>query len=61
MGNKSLAEKLTYGSDPEKQEAINKAVFNISPWKELYSRFGVKLSEENFWVQIQKKWGLRKD
>jgi hypothetical protein len=54
----SLAEKLTYGTDEEKQEAINKAVLNIPLWKELYSRFGVELPESNFWVQLQRITGL---
>lgn len=53
-----LAEKLTYGMEEEQQEAVNKAVLNISLWKELYSRFGVELPESNFWVQLQRITGL---
>lgn len=53
-----LAEKLTYGTDEEQQEATNKAILNISLWKELYSRFGVELPESNFWVQLQRITGL---
>jgi len=54
----SLAEKLTYGTDEEKQDAINKAILSVSLWKELYSRFGVELPESNFWVQLQRITGL---
>lgn len=53
-----LAERLTYGTEEEKQEAINKAILNIPLWKELYSRFGVELPESNFWVQLQRITGL---
>lgn len=48
-----LAEKVTYGTEQEKQEATNKAVLNVPLWQELYGRFGVKLPESNFWVQLQ--------
>ena len=53
-----LAEKLTYGTEQEKQEAINKAVLNVPLWKELYSKFGVELPESNFWVQLQRITGV---
>ena len=53
-----LAEKLTYGTEQEKQEATNKAILNVPLWKELYSRFGVELPESNFWVQLQRITGL---
>lgn len=49
-----LAEKLTYGTVQEKQEAINKTIFNVPLWKELYSKFGVELPNSNFWVQLQR-------
>lgn len=49
-----LTEKLTHGTDEEKQEATNRTVLNIPLWKELYSRFGVELPESNFWVQLQR-------
>ena len=54
----SLAEKLTYGTEEEKQEATTKTVLNIPLWKELYSRFGVELPDSNFWVQLQRITGL---
>ncbi len=53
-----LAEKLTYGTDKEKQDATNKAVLGIPLWKELYSKFGVELPESNFWLQLQNITGL---
>ena len=53
-----LAEKMTYGTEEEKQEATNKAILTIPLWKELYSRFGVKLPDSNFWVQLQQITGL---
>lgn len=53
-----LAEKLTYGTEEDKQEAINKAVLNVPLWREIYSKLGVKLPESNFWVQLQKITGI---
>ena len=53
-----LAEKLTYKTEQEKQDATNEAVLNVPLWKELYSRFGVKLPDSNFWVQLQGITGL---
>lgn len=53
-----LAEKLTYGTKEEKQEAINKAVLNVPLWKKLYEQFGVELPESNFWVQLQRITGV---
>lgn len=53
-----LAERLTYGTEEEKQEATNETILNVPLWKELYSRFGVKLPESNFWVQLQRITGL---
>jgi len=54
----TIAERLTYGTEEDKQEATNKAILNVPLWKELYSRFGVKLPESNFWVQLQRITGL---
>lgn len=54
----SLAEKMTYGTEEEKQEAIKKAILNISLWKELFGRFGKEIPESNFWVQVQKITGI---
>lgn len=53
-----LAEKLTYGTEQEKQEAINKAFMNVPLWRELFNKFGVELPESNFWVQLQRITGL---
>ena len=53
-----LAEKFTYGTEQEKQETTNKIILNVQLWKELHSRFGVKLPESNFWVQLQRITGL---
>jgi len=53
-----LAMKLTFGTEQEKQEAIEKAILNVPLWKELYDRFGTELPETNFWVQLQKITGV---
>lgn len=53
-----LAEKLTYGTEQDKKNALQQAILNIPLWKELYSNFGVELPDSNFWVQLQKITGL---
>ncbi|HUT81370.1 MAG TPA: hypothetical protein VMZ29_09230 [Candidatus Bathyarchaeia archaeon] len=49
-----LAEKLTFGTDEEKQQAIAEAVLHVTLWKRLYDEFGKELTNGNFWVHIQK-------
>lgn len=49
-----IGKKITFGSDEEKGEAIKKAVLSIPLWSELYSKFGVNLPTDTFWVQLAK-------
>lgn len=53
-----LAERLTYGTEEEKQNAIKETALNIPLWKELYAQFGNELPDSNFWVQLQRITGL---
>lgn len=53
-----LAEKMTYGTEEEKETATKDAILSIPLWKELFSNFGKDLPESNFWVQIQKITGI---
>jgi len=53
-----IAEKMTYGTEEEKEAAIKNVVLSIPLWKELFSKFGKELPESNFWVQIQKLTGI---
>jgi hypothetical protein len=54
-----IGKKLTYGAtEEEKNEALKEAILNIPLWKEFYSKFGVNLPTENFWVDLGKITGL---
>lgn len=52
-----IAERMCYGTPDSIQQAINEAILNVPLWKELYSRFTTKLSDSEFWVQLQKITG----
>jgi hypothetical protein len=53
-----LAERLTHGTELEKQTATNKAILSVPLWNELYSKFGVEVPDSNFWVQLQRITGV---
>jgi hypothetical protein len=55
-----IGKKITY-PDPENEhermEALVSAVTNIPLWRELYSKYGVKLPESNFYVHLSRITG----
>jgi len=47
-----------WGTSEEKSAAIQQAVRNIPLWSVLLDRYGSKIKEENFWVNLRKITGV---
>ncbi len=47
-----LGKKVTYGTEPEKVEALEEIIKNIPLWGSIFDKYGVNIKEENFWVDL---------
>lgn len=54
-----LGKKITYGDTEEiRNNALKEAILNIPLWSEIYSKHGVDLPKEDFWVDLRTITGL---
>ncbi|MCZ7400121.1 MAG: hypothetical protein O8C62_10700 [Candidatus Methanoperedens sp.] len=55
-----LGKKITYGTESEKTEALDKILRNIPLWGIFLDKFGVNIKEETFWVDLAQITGVER-
>lgn len=55
-----LGKQITYGTESEKTEALDKILRNIPLWGILLDKYGVNIKEETFWVDLAQITGVER-
>lgn len=55
-----LGKKVTYGTEPERMEALEHIIRNIPLWSSILDKYGVNIKEENFWVDLAQITGAER-